>query len=191
MVHAPLVEIDEDVAAQDQVEAVQIGRHRREAIARQIEDGEARHAHELGFQARSVARIGQEMLGALGRIHRPHRPLGVAPLHRAVQGLGVDVGAQQVQVPFVHVGQQLAQQHGHGIQLLPGRRSGAPDAQGAVLLPAPAADQGGQVFTAQEVHLRGVAEKETLAHGDARDQVVELRRAVGQLRDGMVQLARV
>jgi hypothetical protein len=168
-------EVDGDVAAQHQVDALADAERRRlgdevvVAELHQLADLRA-HAHPTGVRGVDGR---EEPRGVLG-CRRVQRARAVAGLTRGGQGPVRDVGAEHGDVPAGGRGEQLAQDHRDRVGLLAGRAARAPDAQ-PLVAGGGAADQLGQQVAAQRAHLRRVAEEVRLLDGHLVEQLLDLR----------------
>ena len=169
-VHVLGAEIDQHVAAQDQVEAA---RHPLRSVdqAHQVLPLEAHHGAEglaQGVASLRQARPGggaAEPAGALFRVEGAQGPGAVFRGAGGRQRRSADVGAEDRHGPVAErLAQEVAHEDGDGIGLRPGRAARAPDPQGAG--GAPRGDQVRQDRPAQGRELLGVAEEEGLADRD-------------------------
>jgi len=96
-------------------------------------------------------------------------PFAVVPPNGFLQGQGIDVRGQEVNLPVVQIGEQAVEQDGDGIDLLPGGAACAPDPQAPPLLTA-VADQFRQNAVFQGRQARFFPEEIGLTHSEMAGQ---------------------
>ena len=166
----PGIEVDQHVAAQDQV--VALARRTELGEGQEIAALEPDQPAEFGPQGVAALPLRAGGGGQAGEVAQPvlrrHRAQGPAAVLGAARGgerLGADVGPEDGDPPVGQgVPEEFAHQDRQGVGLRPRRAAGAPDPQGA--LGGPGGDQRRQDRGAQRLELLGVAEEERLADGD-------------------------
>ncbi len=121
-------EIDQHVAAQDQVEVRRAVVHVRVKVGLQVEVGKADQAANLLVEDEKLTDLAEVTLadGGLG-LAQGSGP--VDPFASLAQGPLVDVGGQDLHVPVKQLRKVFEQGDRQGIGLLAGRAAGRPDAQ--------------------------------------------------------------
>jgi hypothetical protein len=167
------VEIDHDVAAEDDVEPLaERPRLPDQVHLRETDQRAGLRPH--GHEARVLARAAEEVLAPQGHRDGLGAPLLVDAARGVGQDLGVHVGRHDLHVPLGQRREVLQQADGQGVRLLAGGAAGAPDAQAARAAAAGALDQLREDDLAEEVEVVRLAEELGLVGRDAVDQLLPL-----------------
>src|SRR5579875_1058322 len=121
-----LVEVNKDVAAEDDVEAAEDAR-----VVEQVEFPELHHRPDRRVDLPALAVLLEVLHEEADRETALHLELRIDSGFRLGQDVPRDVRGDDLVAPAAQLGRVLAQQHGDGIGLLPARGGRAPDAEAA------------------------------------------------------------
>ena len=129
------VEIDQHIAAEDQIEIRELKRRCAVEQAQQIVPFEAHHRAEFRAQLPLLTLRGlHEVRRLLLRRQRTQSPLAKAGVPGGIEKVFVDVGADNADAPvFQRIPEKLGDKDRNRIGLCAGRTSGTPDPQALVV----------------------------------------------------------
>ena len=180
-----LIEIDQHVAAEDDVELTEM-REVGQQVQRLVLDHRAQFRRNLPHVADLLEVLHQQ----LDRQAALHFELGVDAGLGLLQHLLGDVGADDLDAPAGELRAHLLDHHGNRIRLLPRRGGGAPDAQAAAS--ATRLDHFRQHDVTQMIERHLVAEEEGLIGGHRFDHFgAERRIAVLDLLNEIIDAVQI
>ena len=162
-------EVHQDIAAENEVHGVGLGRQGRINILRQVKVGKAYHLLQVRQNFKLAVPLGEIPLDELGR-GGPKRPFAVEAPAGLLQGQGADVRGQDMNLPVLQIGDQPAKQDGEGIGLFAGGATGAPDPEPPLSLLPAVADQFRQQVVFQDRQALFLPKKIGLPHREVAGQ---------------------